>query len=172
MGTMEHNVTVPTHVNPQSVIKGSSKRPKRTSKTHIPSNAWRLIVSEFDKLNILFSFAIEACCDLEGKNRHGMLPFYSERFSFLSHEVVGQSVFCNPPWSLAVQCVEHLHKCETNYPSNTKAVIVLPEWPQFKSVTTGLKLPEQILIDTLIFTKPSPLGIRHNLVKAPWPINY
>ena len=31
---------------------------------------------------------------------------------------------------------------------------------------------EQIPIDTLVFTKQSPLGIRHNLVKVPWPINY
>ena len=39
-------------------------------------------------------------------------------------------------------------------------------------MTTGLKLLKQILIDTPVFTKPSPLGIRHNLVKVPWPINY
>jgi hypothetical protein len=172
MGTLENNVTVPTHVNPQSVIKGSSKRLKRASKTNLLSNAWRLIDSEFDKLNVLFSFSIEACCDPEGQSRHGMLRFYSERNSFLSHEVVGQFVFCNPPWSLAVQCVEHSGKCHAKSPSNTKAVIVLPEWPQFKSVTTGLKLLEQIPIDTLVFTKPSPFGKRHNLVKVPWPINY
>ena len=79
-------------------------------------------------------------------------------------------MFCNPPWSLAVQCVEHVRNCHAKSPSNTKVVIVLPEWPQFKSVTTGLKLLEQIPIDTPVFTKPSPLGIRHNLV--PWPINY
>jgi hypothetical protein len=93
MGTVEHNVTVPTLVKPQSVINGSFKRPKRASKTNLLSNAWRLIDSQFDKLNFLFSISIEACCDPEGKNKHGMLPFYSERDSFLSHEVVGQSVF-------------------------------------------------------------------------------
>ena len=103
---------------------------------------------------------------------HGMLPFYSQRDSFLSHEVVGQSVFCNPPWSLAVQRVEHLRKCHAKFPSNTKEVSVLPEWPQIKYVTTCLKLLEQIPIDTRVFTKPSPLGIRHDLVKVPWPINY
>ena len=125
MGTVEHNVTVPTLVKPQLVINGSSKRPKRASKTNLLSNAWRLIDSEFDKLNVLFSFSIEACCDPEGKNRHGMLPFFSEKDSFLSHDVMGQSVFCNPPWSLAVQCVEHLRKCHAKSPSNTKAVIAL-----------------------------------------------
>jgi len=39
-------------------------------------------------------------------------------------------------------------------------------------VITGLKLLEQIPNDTPAFTKQSPLGIRHNLVKVPWPINY
>ena len=101
-----------------------------------------------------------------------MLPFFSERDSFLSHEMMGQSVFCNPPWSLAVQCVEHLRSCHAKSPSNTKAVIVLPEWPQFKSVTTGLKLLEQIPVDTPVFTKPSPSRMRHSLMKVPWPINY
>jgi hypothetical protein len=45
---------------PQSAIKGSTKRPKRASKTHLLSNAWRLIDSQFDKLNVLFPFSIEA----------------------------------------------------------------------------------------------------------------
>jgi hypothetical protein len=93
MGIVEHNATIPTLVKPQSVINGSSKRPNRASKTNLLSNAWRRIYSEFDKLNVLFSFSIEACCDPEGEKRHGMLSFYSERDSFLSHVVVEQSVF-------------------------------------------------------------------------------
>ena len=101
-----------------------------------------------------------------------MLSFYSEKDPFLSREVVRQSVFCNPPWSLVVQCVGHLRKCHAKSATNTKAIIVLPEWPQFKSVTTVLKLSEQIPIGNPVFTKPSPLGIRHQLVKVPWPINY
>ena len=39
-------------------------------------------------------------------------------------------------------------------------------------MTTCLKLLEQIPIDTPVFTKPSPLEIRHYVVKVPWPINY
>jgi len=39
-------------------------------------------------------------------------------------------------------------------------------------MTTSLKLLEQIPIDTPVFTKSSLLGIRPNLVKVPWPINY
>jgi len=54
----------------------------------------------------------------------------------------------------------------------TKIVIVLLDWPQFNATTTGLKLLRQIQTDTPVFTKPSPLGKRHTLVKVPWPINY
>ncbi len=81
-------------------------------------------------------------------------------------------MYCNPPWSLAIQCVEHIRTCHSKSPMNTKVVIVLPNWPQFNSVTTGLRLSHQVPIDTLVFTKPSPLGKRHTIVKIPWPINY
>ena len=54
----------------------------------------------------------------------------------------------------------------------TKALIVLPNWPQFNAATTGLRLLRQVPIDTPVFTKPSPLGKRHVVVKVPWPINY
>ncbi len=30
----------------------------------------------------------------------------------------------------------------------------------------------QVPTDTLVFTKPSPLGKRHIVVKVPWPIQY
>ena len=151
MGTVENNVIVSSHVKPQSTIKGSIKRPKRTSKTHLLSNAWKLIDSEFDKLNFLFSFSIETYCDLEGKKAWDVTFYYERLDSFLSQKVVGLYVVCNPPWLLVVQCVEHLRKCHAKSPTNTKAVNVLPEWLQYKSVVTCLKLLEQIPIDILWF---------------------
>jgi hypothetical protein len=54
----------------------------------------------------------------------------------------------------------------------TKALIVLPNWPQFNASTIGLRLLRQVPIDTPVFTKPSPLGKRHIVVKVSWPINY
>jgi hypothetical protein len=84
----------------------------------------------------------------EGKNKHGLLPFYSENDLFLSHEVVVQSVFCNLPWPLVVQYVEHLRMCHAKYPTSTKAIIVLTKWPQFKFVTTVLKMVEKTSIYT------------------------
>ncbi len=77
-------------------------------------------------MNVLFSFPLEACCDPEGTNRHGSLPFYSEKDSFLSHDIAGQSVYCNPPWSLAVQCVDHIRTYHAKSPLDTKALLILP----------------------------------------------
>ncbi len=77
-----------------------------------------------------------------------------------------------PPWSIAVQRVEHIRTCHAKSPVNTKALIVLPNWPQFNATTTGLKLLRQISTNTPVFTKPSTLGKGHTVVKVPWPINY
>ena len=91
-------------------------------------------------MNALFSFTLEACCDPDGTNRHGSLPFYFEKDLFLSHDITGQSVYCNPPWSFAVQCVEHIRTGHAKSTLNTKALIVLTNWPQLNATTTGLRL--------------------------------
>ena len=148
------------------------RNPKRLPKKHVHTNAWRQDDSEFHSLDALFSFTLEAWCDPNGSNRHGLLPFYSEKESFLTRDIVGQSVYCNPPWSSAVHCVEHIRTCHAKSPLNTKALIVLPNLPQFNAATTGLTLLRQVPIDTPVFTQPSPLGKRHTFVKVPWPIHY
>ncbi len=81
-------------------------------------------------------------------------------------------MYCNPPWSSAVQCVEHIRTCHANTSLSTKTLIVLPNWPQLNSATTRLRLVRQVPIGTPVFIKPSPLGKRHNFVKVPWPLNY
>jgi len=168
---VDSHVSVPITINSIN-SEPHVRKSKRLPKTHLQKNAWRLIDSEFDTLNALFSFTLEACCDPDGSNRHGSLSFYSENDSFLSHDIAGQSAYCNPPWSLALQCVEHIRTCHARSPLKTKAMIVLSNWPQFIAATTALRLLRQVPIDTQVFTKPSPLGKRHNVVKVPWPINY
>ena len=123
---MDPQLTVPTIVNSTN-SEPHVRKAKRLPKTHLHTNTRRLIDSKFDSLNAIFSFALEACCDLEGSNRHGSLPFYYEKGSFLSHDIAGQSVNCNRPWSLAVQCVEHIRTSHAKSLMNTKAVIVLQD---------------------------------------------
>ena len=96
MGAVDSQVFVPTIVNSVN-SEPLVRKPKRLPKTRLHTNAWRLIDSEFDTLNALFSFSVESCCDPDGTYRHGSLPFYSENDSFLSHDIAGQSVYCNPP---------------------------------------------------------------------------
>jgi hypothetical protein len=55
---------------------------------------------------------------------------------------------------------------------NTKIVIALPDKPQFNAAITGLRLLRQVPLDIPVFTKPSPLEKKHNVVKVPWPIVY
>jgi hypothetical protein len=62
----------------------------------------------------------------------------------LDNDVCGESIYCNPPWSLAVASVQHLRSCHATTPMDTKAVIVLPNWHFYKAITKELKLLRQI----------------------------
>jgi hypothetical protein len=66
-------------------------------KKNPPTNGWRLKDVEFDKLNSLYHFTVEGCCDPSGLNRHGTLPYYSELKHLLDNDVSGESIYCNPP---------------------------------------------------------------------------
>jgi hypothetical protein len=86
MGAIESQVTVPpcvNHINSEFPVRKS----KRLPKTHLHTNAWRPIDFEFNSPTVLFSFTLEACCDPEGSNGHASLPFYSEKDSFLFHDM-------------------------------------------------------------------------------------
>ncbi len=93
---------------------------------NFPTNGRRLNDIEFDKFNNLYHFTAEGLCDPSGLNRHGTLPYYYELNSLLDNDVFGESIYCNPPWSLAVACVQHLRACHAKAPMDTKAMIVLP----------------------------------------------
>jgi hypothetical protein len=96
-----------------------------------PIDCWRLNDKEIDELNKVCSFTLEGCCDPLGLNGHRNLPFYSEQNYLLNDDVSGQSIYCNPLWSMAIKCVEHLLACHSKSPLDTKAVIILPDWSKF-----------------------------------------
>ena len=99
---------------------------------------WRLVDEEFDKLHAQYDFTVEACCDPKGANGHAGLPFFSTSNSVLDHDLSGQRVFMNPPFKDAVKMVTHLRRCHAKNPQQTRAVIVLPNWPAFAEITEGL----------------------------------
>jgi hypothetical protein len=99
------------------------RRPKSQSKRNPYTNAWRLVDSEFDSLNALFSFTLEVCRDPDKFNKHGLLPFYSEKDSFRTRDIARESVYCDPPRSLALQCVEHIRTCNAKSPKKIKLLL-------------------------------------------------
>ena len=127
-----HRGSTVRHVTPhfdKSVdprVKRLKARRLLNRKKNLPTNGWRLNDIEFEKLNSLYHFTLEGWCDPLGLNRHGTLPYYSELNSLLDNDVSGQSIYCNPPWSLAAACVQHLRACHAKAPMNTTTVIVLP----------------------------------------------
>ena len=65
-------------------LASRSKRP--------PTDGWRLNDTEFNELHAVYKFTVEGCCGVLGLNGHMNLPFYSEHYSLLDHDVSNQSV--------------------------------------------------------------------------------
>ena len=57
---------------------------------------------------------------------------------------------------------------------DTKAVIVLPNWPVYKAITKELKLLRQIPKGESVFMRPTSTGIYDppDFIKSIWVINY
>ena len=118
---------------------------------------------------------MEGCCDPLGLlHGHRNLPFYSEQNSLLDHDVSGQSIYCGPPWLLAIKCVEHISACHSKSPLDTKAVIILLDWPKFKAVTKELKLIKRLPKGEDVFMRTTPTSTYGppDIITFAWVINY
>jgi len=106
MGAVDSQVLVPLIENSTN-YEPHMRSSKRLPKTNFYTNAWKLVESEFHSLKASFSLTYEASCDPDGSNRHDLLlPFYSGKDSFLTRDIAGQSVYNNPSWFLAAQCIK------------------------------------------------------------------
>jgi hypothetical protein len=141
--------------NVESRVKRNVKRKLLSRSKRPTANGWRLNDKEFDELHSIYKFAVEACCDSLGLNGRKGLPFYSKENSLLSHDITGQLAHCNPPWSLTIECVEHVRTCHSRSPLETRAVIVLRDWPKFKALTKELKLSKQLPKGEKVFMRTS-----------------
>jgi hypothetical protein len=90
----------------ESRVKQNVKRKLISRSKRPPTDKWRLNDREFNELRDRYKFTLEGCCDSSCLNGHKSLPFYYEQNTLLDHDVSGHSFFCNPPRSLAIQCVE------------------------------------------------------------------
>ena len=75
---------------------------------------------------------------------------------------------------LDIKCVEHLRACHSKSPLDTKAVIVLTEWPKIKEETKELKLIKQLLEGEKVFIKTIPTCTYEppDIITLAWVINY
>ncbi len=88
--------------NVESRVKQIVKRKLASHSKRPPTNGWRLNDTEFNQLHNLYKFTVEVFCDDFGLKGHGNSPFYSEQNYLLDHDVSRQSIYCNPPRSLAI----------------------------------------------------------------------
>ena len=91
-------------------------------------------------LNSTF-FLVKACFDSEGTTKHGLLPILSRKSQFYLI-FPGQFVYSHPPWSLVVQCVEHLLTCQDESQMNNKAVYDLLQRARCIFITDDLRIVE------------------------------
>ena len=128
LGTFSKEVSIPLNkraIEPR--LKRIVKRKLLNRSKRPPSDGWRRNDEVFDELNKTYSFTLEGCCDPLGFNNHRKLPFYSENIFLLDNDVSKQSIYCNPPWSLAIRYVEHIRACHSKSPLDIKAALVLPD---------------------------------------------
>jgi len=158
----------------ESRVKRNIKRTFLSRSKRPPSDGWKLNDKKFDEHHSIFKFTVEECCDFLGLNVHKWLPVYSKENSLLDHNETGQSVYCNPPWSLVVQCVEHLRACHSKSPLDTKVIVVLPDWPKFKTITKELKLIKHLPKGERVFMRTSPTYtyVPSDLLQSIWPVNF
>jgi RNase H-like domain found in reverse transcriptase/Reverse transcriptase (RNA-dependent DNA polymerase)/Aspartyl protease len=72
-------------------------------------------------------FTIDACADVEGTN--AQVPNYCSRNrSVFDADLAGHNVWCNGPFSLIQELLNHYRACKARDPSNTSAVFVVPRW--------------------------------------------
>ncbi len=96
-GSNVKHATLPFDKSVNPTVRRLKARRLTNRKNDLPTNGWMLNDIEFEKLNRLYHFTVEGCCDPLGLNRHGTLPYYSELNSLSDHDVSGQSIYCNPP---------------------------------------------------------------------------
>ncbi len=70
--------------------------------------------------------------------------------------------------------MEHLRDCHSRSPLETRAVVVLPDWPKFKALTKELKLIKRIPKGEKVFIKTSSTGtyVPSDLLPSLWPVNF
>ena len=98
------------------------------------SSDWKFDEELFESYSLLHGpFSVDACADYNGYNAQ-CLKYWCEADSCLNHSWAGEKVWCNPPFltSKIIPMLEHAISGYHKSPDNTRALFVLPDWPDAK----------------------------------------
>ena len=119
-------------------------------------------------------FHVDACANDNGDNAH--LPcFWSPSYSCLDNSWTDMTVFCNPPWRLIQDVLQHFLQCRKQNPEGTHAVFVLPNWPWqpwYPLAMQHFDVVDYFPSGSQLFTAPNNWPQQERLVMGPtrWPV--
>ena len=76
-------------------------------------------------------FQVDACADDLGRNAQ-CEKFWCPNDSYTQHSWAGLKVWCNPPFEEIAEVSDHATASYYDFPENTRALFVLPDWPDAK----------------------------------------
>ena len=76
-------------------------------------------------------FQVDACADNAGRNAQ-CEKFWCSQDSYAKHSWAGMTVWCNPPFEKIAEILDHATASYYKFPKTTRALLVLPDWPDAK----------------------------------------
>lgn len=174
-GNTKSQVDPPGDNNNTAVLdkKKASRRRQRKPRKRDRED-WMFHPREFAEYAAMYGpFTVDACSDPSGENAQAK-KFYHSQNSFLKANVEGENVWLNAPFRRAGKFLSHYLECKERAPTQTSAIIVLPEWqhkPWWK-FTEGLRLLRRYPAGSTLFTAPSrrPSEDRVDMGPTKWPV--
>ncbi len=140
---------------------------------------WKLVDPVFARIEQkLGLFDVEACADVHGANAH-LRHFWSVREDCRQQAWRGKHVFCNPPFSMILEILQHFLEEKRAQPLDTAAVFVLPFWTDYPFWRFVLKYPGVFQVQhdfrfpagSRLFTSPTgKLGERRDCGPTRWAV--
>jgi len=158
----------------ESRVKRVVNRKLASRSKRLPTDGWKLNDRKFNELHKLYKFTMEGCGNLWVCTVTRVSFLILTKFFIRSYDVSHQSIYYNPPWSLVIQCVEHLRACHSRTPLDTRVVILLLDWPKFKALTKELKLIQQLPKGEMVFMRTTLTSTKdpHDLILFAWHIHF
>lgn len=123
-------------------------------------------------------FTRDACVDKFRTNSHCTKSWNADD-DCRKQDWSGQFIFCNGPFSLLLDILQHFLRCKTERPLGTAAIFILPCWPSADFFKLIMSLPKVFRVvrrwpaGSDLFTAPIPAGRgggRRRVGPTRWPV--